>query len=239
MLSRRFLMGLAGLACWPVQAQTALEWVAGDLPPFGWRIGDVPQGFAQDLVVAMGQRLGRQTKVSYFPWARAVRMAETGSHYGIFPLSRTPEREAKFRWLVPLLTVNFAFVTLATDKLLAVEQLRGMRVGVLRGSPVIKNLQAERFESVIEAKDYRDLLRLLNDKTIAAIFAGAPMLNAAMDEYGFARKRFTSHAVLAESTLYLAASKRLDAAEAERWVKAYEALEADGTVARLKKRYLP
>jgi len=103
LLSRRCL--LIATAAWPgmARAAPALEWVAGNLPPFAWESAGVPHGLAQDLAVAMAQRLGRPTQVTYLPWARAVRTVEQGDHYGIFPLARTPDREARFRWLVPLM----------------------------------------------------------------------------------------------------------------------------------------
>ncbi len=41
----------------------------------------------------------------------------------------------------------------------------------MRGSPIIKNLQAEKFTSVTEAKDYKDLLRMLRSDMLTAIAA--------------------------------------------------------------------
>lgn len=235
-LNRRLL-----LAAWAMpglgRAATALEWVAADLPPFAWEAPGGPRGFAHDLAVAMSQRLGRPEQVTYVPWARAVRMVEQGPHYGVFPLARTPERELQFQWLVPLMTVRYGLYTLATEERLELTQLRESRVGVLRGSPLVATLRVEGFKTVIAAKDYRDLLRLLTTGALDAIYAGSPMLEAAMDAYGHPRTGFALQATLGEAPLYMAASLALDAAEAQRWVAAYRQLEDDGTVARLRRRY--
>lgn len=219
-------------------ADTPLQWVAGDLPPFAWIGNNGPQGYAHELAIRMAQRLGRPLQVSYYPWARAVKMAKEGESYGIFPLARTPDRESHYRWLIPLMAVKYAFVGRADGPALSLEQLRKQRIGVLRGSPIIRNLQAEQFTDIVEAKDYKDLLRLLQLKAITAIYAGAPMLNAAIDEYGFERSQFQLHTTLSEATLYMGASLKLSDAEAERWIRAYQQLQADGTVARLQQRYL-
>lgn len=237
MLLRRTL--ITASLCLPLAARARpLQWVAGDLPPWGWRTPAGPRGYAQELVTAMAQRLGRTGEVSYYPWARAVRLAEQGDAVGVFPLARTPDREARFRWLIPLMAVRYVFLTAAGDKALTLSDLRTRPVGVLRGSPIAQNLRAEGFTRITEAKDYSDLLRLLSERGIAAIYAGGPMLDAAIDQYGYDRARFDAAVSLGEATLYLAASLRLQEAEAELWLKAYAALEEDGTVARLRRRYL-
>lgn len=238
MLRRALLVASLPLAPTATAGNSALQWVAGDLPPWGWRTPSGAQGYAHDLVTAMAQRLGRKVDVAYYPWARAVRLAEQGEAVGVFPLARTPDREAKFRWLIPLMPVRYIFLTPATDKPPTLDELRRHHVGVLRGSPIIQNLRAERFTSVVEAKDYNDLLRMLSQHTIDAIYAGGPMLDAAIDQYGYDRSQFSSHVTLGEATLYLAASLSAADRECELWRKAYAALEEDGTVARLRRRYL-
>lgn len=228
-----------GLAAGAVhsEAPEALQWVAGDLPPFAWMSSEGPQGYAQELAVALALRLGRSTQVDYLPWARAIRMTEEGDRYGIFPLTRTPERENRFRWLIPLATVPLVMVGKRAPRPLSESELRPFRVGVLRGSPWISELRARQFHDIAEGKDYRELLRMLDLGLIQVIFAGAPMLDAALVEYGYSRERFTTHVSLKESTLYMGTSLRVSDAEAQLWRQAYQQLVDDGTVARLRKKY--
>ncbi|MDT8998763.1 transporter substrate-binding domain-containing protein [Paucibacter sp. APW11] len=221
-------------------AETELQWVAGELPPFAWiGPGGAPQGYASELALAMAQKLGRKPELQFFPWARAVRMTAEGENFGVFPLARTPDREAGFRWLIPLMRVDYSFFVKrsqgATGNLL---ELRRQRVGVLRGSPIIKNLQAEGFKQITEAKDYKDLLRMLQQGMIAAIYAGTPMLQAAIDQAGLSREDFLISAQLGSAELYMGASLKLSEAEAQRWLRAYEQLQAEGTVKELQQRYL-
>lgn len=221
----------------PTASGPQLAWVAGDLPPFAWRVSGVPQGFAHELAQQMAQQIGRPGEVAYYPWARAVRMVERSDHLGIFPLARTPDREKRFQWLVPLMTVRYTLVTLASEHRLSLAELRPLRVGVLRGSPIIRKLQAEQFTKIVDGTDYKDLLRMLIGGNLDVIYAGAPMLGAAMDAYGYARSRFTTHQTLGEAELYMAASAGLPAEEARRWQRAYQQLEKDGSVERLRRRY--
>lgn len=245
MLRRNLLLSPllgAGLAsAWAQQpAEGArIEWVAGDLPPFAWRAADGPRGYAQELVQLIAQQIGRSAPVSYYPWARAVALAERSNHVGVFPLARTPDRERRFQWLIPLMTVRYVLVTAATESRLSLGQLRTLRVGVLRGSPITRNLQAEHFTTLIEGKDYKDLLRMLVGGTLDAVYAGGPMLEAAMDEYGYARQQFSVQQSLGEAALYMAASPGLAPEEAHCWRRAYQQLEDDGSVERLRRRYFP
>lgn len=245
---RRLLLSLLplclagpGLAQAPAAAGAPeLRWVAGDLPPFAWQAPDGPRGYAYELAVAMAKRQGRKPAVEFYPWARAVKMTAEGDSYGVFPLARTPDREALFRWLIPLVRVNYTFFARASStEPNSFEQLRNAKVAVLRGSPIIRNLQAQQFRDIVEAKDYRDMLRLLNDGIIGAVYAGTPMLQAAMIEYGGRLSDYRAIATLGDAELYMAASLKLDQAEGERWIAAYRELERDGTVARLQRRFLP
>jgi ABC-type amino acid transport substrate-binding protein len=216
-----------------------IEWVAGDLPPFAWRSPGGPHGYAHELVLLMARQIGRSTQVTYYPWARAVQLTERSDRIGVFPLARTPDREQRFQWLVPLMTVRYVLITPATEHRLSLSELRTLRVGVLRGSPIVRNLQAEQFTSVVDAKDYKDLLRMLTAGTLDAVYAGAPMIDAAIGEYGYTRQQFTTHQALGDARLYIAASPGLAPEEAQLWQKAYRQLEDDGSVERLRRRYFP
>jgi hypothetical protein len=112
-------------------------------------------------------------------------------------------------------------------------------VGVLRGSPIVRNLQAEHFTHIIEGKDYKDMLRMLVGGTLDVVYAGAPMLDAALSEYGYTHAQFTVHQSLGEAKLYMAASLGLPPEEAQLWQRAYQQLEEDGSVERLRRRYFP
>lgn len=218
--------------------EAALQWVAGDLPPFAWRSADGPRGYAQELAMAMSQRLGRTGGVDYYPWARALKITEEGERFGIFPLTRTPERERRFRWLVPLDTVRHVFLGRAGDPALGLDSLRSRPIGVLRGSPLLAVLRAQGFKHVVQASGYADLFKLLNLHAVDALYAGGNMLDASIGQLGLARERYRVHLNFGQATVYMGASRRLPDAEAERWQNAYQQLVEDGTAARLRARYL-
>ncbi|MFZ6760055.1 substrate-binding periplasmic protein [Undibacterium sp. Ji50W] len=227
------------------QAQSAavepIRWVTAEFPPFIWLQQNVPQGYAYELITAMSNQLGRQPALTFYPWSRVVKMSKEGKSYGLFPLARTPDRETSFKWLVPLSKVNYSFFGHHTGKIsiekASLEQLRGMRIGILRGSSLEKDLQARNFRHIQYEKNYQDLLKMLSLGGIDAIYAGYPMLISAIEEYGFRLEDFHTGVTLGSAELYLASSLGLHEQEEKAWKTAYETLLKDGTVIKLKNKY--
>lgn len=218
-----------------------IEWLVGDLPPFAWKEGDSPRGYGVDLIAAMAQRLGRTVDISPVPWARAVATTREGNHYGVLPLARTPDREDQFRWLIKLAHVRYTFFAHRKQGVAPLindmNALRTRKIGVLRGSPIINNLQAEKFTQIVTATNYNDLLRLLELGAIDAAYAGQPMFLAAIRQSSFPENSFVAGASLGSADLYIGASLKLEDEEAERWVNAYKALQQDSSVAKLRRKY--
>ncbi|MES2071097.1 MAG: transporter substrate-binding domain-containing protein [Pseudomonadota bacterium] len=222
----------------------SIKWLAADLPPFIWEQRDGPHGFGHELIAAMSGHMGCQPDIRFYPWARAVKTAAEGKKYGVLPLARTPEREASFKWLIRLVSVKYAFfgrsgpiAGMEAVDLNNIEQLRTQRIGVLRGSPIPKNLRDKNFTNIVYEKSYQDLLKMVLLGAIDAIYAGDPMLSAAIELSGLDPKDFRSGISLGSADLYLGASPDLDAAEEARWLRAYETIQKDGTVTRLQKKY--
>jgi len=215
-----------------------LHWVASDLPPYAWREGGVPRGLAYELAVAMGQRLQREARIDYYPWARAVRMLRENADVGLFPLARTPERESDYRWLVPLGRTRITFFAKAGVAIDRLETLRKLRVGIMRGAAAAQSLAALGFTTLVPAADYGDLLRLLDRGIVDAVYAADEMFGFYLRARGEGADAIRPGLSLDTVDLFMVASRQCDEAEAQRWVQAYRELVADGTVARLERSYL-
>lgn len=241
------MMVLLGLHCQTsVMAGEKIKWVAAELPPFVWQQNNTPHGYAYELMAAMSVELGRTPDLTFYPWARAVKIASEGHSYGIFPLARTPDREHHYKWLIPITTVKYTFFGRqpalpgkTSIEHASLEQLSQLRIGLLRGSPVAQYLQAKNFRHIVYEKSYQDLLKMLALGGIDAIYAGYPMLTAAIEEYGFRFEDVCTGPSLGSAELYLAASIGLDEEEEQTWKHAYEALLKNGTVSRLQNKYWP
>lgn len=247
-LERRRLLGATRLLtlgmlpltpAWASDEGEPLQWLAGDLPPFVWREQGQAKGYGVELLSALNRKLGRRDALTFYPWARAVEMAGAKQHYGIFPLVRSAEREARFKWLIPLGRVHDAFLTLAdaSGRSPTLEEIRNTQVGILRGSPTLVQLKSKGFTRIYEATDYQELLRLLSRHLIDYVFASEPMLRSSIEGSPFPASDFRFVRTQTELTAYMAASPTVSDAEAEQWLQAYEALVKEGEVARLRARY--
>ncbi|MFZ6658515.1 substrate-binding periplasmic protein [Undibacterium sp. TJN19] len=245
---KKLICLIAVLSSMNCQAQAPpskpVKWLTAELPPFIWLQHNKPQGYAYELIVAMSAQIGRPPDVTFYPWARAVKMTAEGNSYGVFPLARTPDRENSYKWLIPMIKVNYTFFGNRSALAKGVdiehanlEQLSHLRVGILRGSPIEMNLKAKNFRHIIYEKSYQDLIRMLSLGGIDAIYAGYPMLTSAIEEYGFRFEDFATGPSLGSAQLYLATSLDLRENEERAWRIAYESLQKDGTVAKLQKKY--
>ncbi len=217
-----------------------LRWAAGNLPPYGWVGSAGPQGYAYELTVLISAKLGRPNDVTFYPWARSVRMARQESDYGTFPLARTAEREKQFIWLISLDRIQYTFFANADSPVDIgdLKTLKRTRVGVLRGSASLGFLVENSFANLVQTPDYKELVHLLVAGVVDVIYGGEPMVNAALQEFGGHSTRYRRGMNLGEAGLYMAVSPTLEAAEVDRWQKAYRELQQDGAVARLRKKYL-
>jgi len=228
------------LASWAVEVPDSerMHWVAGDLPPYAWSDSAGPSGLAYELVRVMGERMGRKVTVDFYPWARAVRIAQQGGSVGLFPLARTPERESDYRWLLPLGKVRQAFFGGPETDVEHIESLRAQRIGVLRGSFTGRALADKGFQSVVAAVDYEELLRMLDRHVIDAIYASDEMFNFTLRKRGGRAAAVRQGLSLGAVEIYMATATTCNEAEAQRWLQAYRDVVADGTLARLERKYL-
>src|SRR4051812_1246354 len=61
-------------------------------------------GIVDEAVREMARRVGHSGTIEYMPWARAQELAMRGPRVGILALTRSPERDARYRWVQRILT---------------------------------------------------------------------------------------------------------------------------------------
>lgn len=86
-------------------------------PPFNYadEQGTI-QGLATDKVRQVLDATGLSYEIRLVPWARAMKNVLERENALIYTITRIPEREAKFDWLVPLAGANFHLFARADDQ---------------------------------------------------------------------------------------------------------------------------
>lgn len=248
----RHSLGRTVLAMWlllplllgtlPAQADEAarLSIVTGDLPPYA--IEGQPQhpGLHVEVVEQLLKRTGNPVKVSFYPWARAIALAQHGPHTAILPLTRTPEREAQYTWLVKLDTQHFVFINRQGDKpITTLEQARKLRIVVLRGSPNLAQLLGRQFNEaqIVQATKLEDMVRMVERGIVDALYGGNVINMEKIRATGRNPASFQTGILVESADMWLAGGKDFGEHEAGAWRLAYEAMAKDGALLRIYRSY--
>lgn len=240
---RRLLIASASPLLMPMAADAQpapLQLVSGHLPPFAIETEDARRGALVELVEAVMARAGWRQRVEFYPWARAMLMAGSQPRTLILPLTRTPEREAQFQWLLRLDVQHFAFLTRPDQALVRdFEQARRLRLVVLRGSPnraqLLRHGVAE--AQIREAATVEDMHRMLELDMVDAVFGGTVINSRQARDSGRPADWLRAGMVLESGDMWLAAGSGVSEAEQRLLLAAQQGLQADGTLAQLLRQY--
>lgn len=231
---------LGGRQAWGAEPPAPLQLVSGHLPPFAIENQAERRGALVEVVEAIMARAGWSQRVVFYPWARAMLMASKTPRTLILPLTRTLEREPHYQWLLRLYVQHFAFQTLqGQTPILQLEQAKGRRHVVLRGSPNKAQLLRHGFveAEIREAATVDDMHRMLEMGMVDSLFGGTVINASQALESGRPKGWLRPGLVLESGDMWLAASSGVTPAEQQRLLEAQTALQADGSTARLLKTY--
>lgn len=229
------------LALWPAllaRAEPPLRLVAADLPPYAIAAGGDSPGSLVEIAQELARRVGTPATMEFYPWQRALALTAVLPRTAVLPLTRTPEREAHYRWLVRLRLQNFVFVALhGSLDLRDVAALTRRPVAVLRGSPHKRALQAMNFTSVVECASVRECMRMVRKGVVDATYGGEDIHRYAANVDGNHEADFDFSAIIRSGDIWLGGSLDFTEDDARKWRAAHEAMRADGTLARIQRKY--
>jgi polar amino acid transport system substrate-binding protein len=245
----RVTMGLVlGLAMAAAQAQPrAMRFVTEPLPPYSYLADGQPAGPMIDVLQAACARLDWRCSVEILPWRRALRMAQAGEVEGMFAIV-TPPHTPRPRFHVSPAVVDGRYVLLArSGEALRFEgdaqQLAGRAIGVYGPSGALDALKAL-IDGVSGARaevetDNGIVLRKLAAGRYGE--AGLALANEGaaqhlMREEGIAGLQ-TIGVVRTFGYAYGLSNQRIDAATAEAFGRALQALCRSGRTAELLRPY--
>lgn len=197
------------------------------------------RGVLLDLVELLLAQAQMPAQPQFFPWARAMLLATEKPRTLIVPLNRTPEREDRFQWLVKLYAQRFAFLSLAgKPRVETLEQARRLRIGGLRGSSNLDQLQQQGIDTahVYPAATISDVQRSLERGLIDAIY-GSELIHTDAWRRSGRSPALQTGLTLESADVWLAAQGGITNDEQARLQQAHEVLLANGSVERLFRRY--
>lgn len=209
-----------------------------DAPPLTLLGQDGRYGIVGDATRKAASMAGYDLHLVSVPWSRAQRTVATGQDQLIIPLTRTPDREAQYTWIAPVMTMDRAFFSL--DKRVenfAQARTTYHRIAVGMGSAQEVKLREEGFsdEQIYPLKIGENPAQMLLLGRVDAWFNGVPESRHIWDEVS-TRPLLMSPALMT-SDLYLACSRQCAQPLVERLRAALDALRANGTLERMVEDY--
>ncbi len=136
--------------------------------------GSKGTGVYPDLFYEAAAAANVEVVFRFVPWGRAFREVERSSHLMTFPLTRLPEREARYKWLVSLDRDEIVFLSRDTA-IDGLEQARKLqRILVWKGSSMEMFLNDKGFTNLLTVGNTAALIRMLRGKRGDAWFTVRP-----------------------------------------------------------------
>ncbi len=201
--------------------------------------GQAQQGFMIELVEEIERRLGSSREINFLPWSRSLRLAKLTPNHIIFPVTRTPEREHDYQWLIKVAPIELVFVTLAGEPLSLVEARALETISVQQDTPFEQFLHSMGFDNLVSmpnAAAYH--LRMLQLKRIQAWFTARDLAFYSWNEQQTKVPLVMSDSVY-RSDVYIATSKQFPPQLASLYQQTFVEMREDGTLGRIMQRYRP
>lgn len=106
--------------------------------------GEKPTGLVVQVIEEMMRRSGVDYKLSLMPPKRTLLMAQTEDHTCVFPIERSQEREASFRWVSPVIISRHGLYSHPDRRipLITLDDAKSYKIGSFLGSGVGEYLES-------------------------------------------------------------------------------------------------
>ncbi|MFB9952248.1 substrate-binding periplasmic protein [Rhizobium puerariae] len=149
-------------------AQQPIAFSTESYPPFSYREPDGRyRGAGVDQIEIIMRDMAMPFTMEIMPWARAIAVAETQPMHCVFAAARTPDREPRFKWILPLFVDRSILVRHAGTSIDAttIEEARQYTVGTHREDYTEALLRTSGFPKIDLSADFDTTLRkLLGDR---------------------------------------------------------------------------
>lgn len=221
-----------------VAAQTAtLRLTTENSPPFNMMEGDKVVGRATDLVREMAERAKVTISIDLLPWVRAYNMALKDANTCVFATTRTPEREALFKWIGPVGASEWVLYGNAERniKLHSIEDARTLTIGTYLGDARDEYFRSRGFRVESAPDDLSNPRKLLLNRIdlwAASVVRGS-LLVAQNDWTGKVVPLLAFHKV----DLYMACHADVPMPLVDRLNATLQAMVRDGSTRTIEKKY--
>ncbi|MCG8616566.1 MAG: transporter substrate-binding domain-containing protein [Desulfobacterales bacterium] len=198
-------------------------------------------GSCVEIVREIMRRLGHEEKIRVLPWARAYKMVLQNPDMMLFSTTRTVQRENLFKWVGPLLQIEWVFLA-RKDSGMTITSLDDARtvnrIGTYREDAREQFLLSKGFSNLHPANEMRHLLRMLNKNRLDLVATAKVAYSPHRRKNPVPMDNFRIAHTFKNVALYMAFSKMTDDKIVDQWQQAYTELEDEGFITAVRQKWL-
>lgn len=219
------------------QAPASLRLATEASAPYGMRDGKHLVGIATDTVREIMARAGFAHTIELLPWKRAYTLALERPDACVYATTRTPEREASFKWVGPIGEADWVLMARAdrTFSLRSLEDARGYRIGTYNGDARDDYLRGRGFDVDPAPDDLTNPRKLMLNR-IDLWAASIQRGSLTLERLGYAGK-IVPVLTFNRIRLYLACNRAVPDAMVTRMNDALASMERDGSRRAILHKY--
>ena len=192
-------------------------------------------GISTAIVKAMMTEVGYDCELSIYPWSRAITLARTQVNTCVFSMSRTPEREALYKWIGPLVFNDWSlFGRSGESRPARMEDVQNMHIGSYQGDAIVTYLQSRGYFVDVAPSDN------LNPKKLQAGRIDYWATGRLIGQYRLRQQGVTDIEPMLtfnHSEMFLACQKQLPDTQVDLLQKALKELERRGAIKAIYASY--
>jgi polar amino acid transport system substrate-binding protein len=226
----------------PLALATELQLYTEENPPLNVSRAGQADGLASVVVRELLRRTGDRARIEVVPWARGYKRAQSGANIGLFVAVRTPEREALFQWVGPLVSTTTSFYGKRGSGLQIAsldDAKRVAGIAVPRDWYSHQFLQKEGFGNLHLVPKPHEMLRMTLYGRVPLMVYEDQLLPSLVTELGGSLSDFERLYSFMHSSSYIVFSLGTEPQLVRRWQAALDAMKADGSLARIHEQWLP
>jgi len=221
-----------------VHAQPVDRVVAANYAPLMIADGGDRPGYAIEVLQEAARRCGRQIEITFVPFERAMLALRSEEDVMMPALFYGKKHNSEFRWLVDIHSARLRFATLS-GTVDSIEAARALdTIAIESGTTADAMLSELGFTNLVRTVSPESSGMMLAAGRVDAWFQNGHTMQQFWSQLNIT-KPMTMGQTIREVPIYLVGSMGLDDAVADDYVRAIEAMRADGTLSALFAYYAP
>ena len=211
-----------------------LQIMTEDFPPFNYLEEGKLVGVGPEIVHALMVRMDLPGEIRVMGWKRAYNMTLNEPNKVLFSMARIPEREGKFQWVGPLMSVTdylYANENFPQDMITRDEAKQASGILVQEGGAHHQIFQAEGFENLKPYTNVANQIKLLAVGRGSLLQINDLTITYQLRQQGLSLQTVKPVLKLQKSDLFIAISNKTSPKIVQQWQQQLDQLREDGTIA--------